>query len=146
MYGGEDSEEEESLPENIVSPPGVSLAFCECVDTLKWRLYEAVVLNPELNTPEAQQNKLLQTYEDVLEHLYQFLDQVVKGSIKESTLQAFPLPLRHEILACAQQIRKMSQGGGALRYTDKIPYHDYLRIQLRIYPYLHHRGKDVDRE
>lgn len=147
MYGGRDSGEEsdeEPMIENLTPPKGITESFCQCVDTIKWKLYEATVLGPELNTPEVQQNKLLEIYEGYLEQLYVVLNQALTGYIKESQLASFPSELRHEMLKCAQEIRRMSQGDGVLRYTDRIPYHDYLQTQLRVYPYLQNRGKDVD--
>lgn len=150
MYGGGgsgDESDEESRPvvENLVPPKGVSETFCQCVDTLKWQLYETIVLGPELNTPRAQQNQLLESYEHHLEMLYAFLSQALKGAMKESVLSSFPASLRPSILQCAQHIQKMRHGGsGSLRYTDRIPYEDYLVTQLRVYPYLHYRGQLQD--
>lgn len=148
-YGGGEEEEsdEESRPvvENLNPPKGVSESFCQCVDALKWKLYATIVLGPELNTAQAQQNQLLEAYEGQLEQMYAFLSQALKGSIKESTLSSFPASLRHPLLQCARDIQKMRHGGGgALRYTDRIPYEDYLVTQLRVYPYLHYRGQSQD--
>jgi len=131
-----------SPPENLVPPKGVSEPFCACVDSLKWKLYESVVMRPELNTPEAQQNELLQTYEGLLEKLYALLTQSLKGPIQESAIHGFPEELHSPIRTCVQNIQGMRRGGGALtRYTDRVPYHDYLQTQLRTYPYLQYHGE-----
>lgn len=146
IHGGGDSDgesEEEEVVENLTPPKGVSESFCQCVDTLKWGIFRATVLGPELNTPEAQQNRLLESYETLLEHLYAFLHDALKGSVKESVLTVFPHGIRHSILTCAQTIQQDTR---TLRYTDRIPYHDYLNTQLRIYPYLQHRGKDLEED
>lgn len=135
----------EEVKENLVPPRDVSEHFRDCVDSLKWSLYESVVLRPELNTPEAQKNELLQTYEVLLEKLHAFLSHVLKGPVQESALQAFPEELRDVVLKCAHRIQGMRQGGGELaQYTDRIPYHDYLETQLRTYPYLQYHGKEQD--
>ena len=147
--GGNGDEEEEQdggeVKENHIPPKGVSEPFCACVDSLKWSLYEHVVLRPEWNTPEAQKNKLLQTYETLLEKLYALLSQALKGPIQESGLESFPEGLRQDVLHCAHRIQGMRRGGGELvRYTDRIPYHDYLETQLRTYPYLQYHGERRD--
>jgi hypothetical protein len=147
IHGGGDSggeSDEETMVENLTPPKGVTESFCQCVDAIKWKLYDATVMGPELKAPEVQQNKLLETYEGYLEQLYVLLNEALKGFIKESLLVRFPSELRHEILKCAQEIQRMSRAGTALRYTECIPYRDYLHTQLRVYPYLQNRGKDAD--
>lgn len=155
IHGGGDSggeSDEETTVENLTPPKGVTESFCQCVDAIKWEVYKATVMGPELNTPEVQQNKLLETYEGYLEQLDVLLNEALKGSIKESLLVRFPSELRHEILKCAQKIQQMSRGGSAMQhtggsalgYTGRIPYRDYLHTQLRVYPYLQNRGKDMD--
>lgn len=149
IYGGAhdevDSEDDTEYKENLVPPKGVSDLFCSCVDSLKWSLYEAVVLGPEWNTPEAQRNDLLQTYETLLEKLFVILSGALKGRKEgEADLRAFPEALRPAVQECVRRILTMQQAGGPSRDVDRVPYQDYLQTQLRIYPYLQYRGRRSD--
>lgn len=112
--------------------------FTHCIHMLKWKLYQAIVLGPEPNTPEAQQNELLQTYVGQLEQLYRILEKALCGEIIDTTLHAFPAPLRQEILSCARDLQKRSKEQNEMRHAaDGVPYRDFLKETLRMYPFVH---------
>lgn len=127
-------------------PPGVDETLATGVHTLKWKLYQIIVLGPELNTPEAQQNELLQAYIRQLERLYRILEKALKGAITDTDLRPFPVSLRHEILTLATKLKgqtKLSNRHAA----DYIPYLDFLKETLRMYPFVHRStGGSVDVE
>lgn len=119
-------------------PPGVDPSYAVCVHSLKWKLYQTIVLGPELNTPEAQQNELLEKYMKHLEHLYGILHKALRGSITESEVRVFPSPLRHEILTCALRLKGLNRGvHKASHVADIVPYQDFLKETLRMYPFVH---------
>jgi hypothetical protein len=121
-------------------PPGVDPAHASCIHTLKWKLYQAIVLGPESNTPEAQQNELLQKYIEHLERLYHLLDKAMRGSVRDVEVRTFPASLRHEILTCALRLKGLNKGGNVNHAADVLPYQDFLKGTLRMYPFVHHAG------
>ncbi len=123
------------MEENNVPPQGVDAEFCRCVQTLKWNLYQAIVLGPQENTPRAQQNDLIQTYVTLLGKLYTFMENALKGRIVDAELRPFPSQRRHEILTCSQWAYRAVKG---LSPTDLVAYRDYLNTSLRVYPFVHH--------
>lgn len=123
------------IEENNVSPAGVDIEFCRCIQTLKWNLYQAIVLGPQENTPQAQQNALVQNYVTLLGKLCTFMENALKGRIVDADLRPFPSRLRHEILTCSQWAYRAVKG---LSPTDLVSYRDYLTTSLRVYPFVHH--------
>lgn len=130
-----DSDSDYEVRGGSIPPKGLDEEFCRCIQTLKWNLYQAIVLGPELNTPSAQQNELIQTYVKHLGHLYNVFENAMKGRIVDSEMRSFPVKLRHEILTCSQWARKHLS---SLPPTDLVPYNDYLNTSLRVYPFVHH--------
>jgi hypothetical protein len=137
MWWGGDVSEEEQEQEQEQDVPEVSPAFQRCVSDIKWRLYETVVFGPELATPEAQENGLIQTYVQQLETLYRLLDAALRGAFKESDLAALPPARRHEVLQCVHALQKVVKG--AQNAAELIPYREYLQEMLRVYPFVHAR-------
>lgn len=121
--------------ENNVPPPGVNAEFSRCIQTLKWNLYQTIVLGPKENTPEAQQNELVQKYVTQLGRLHTFMENALKGRIIDADLRPFPSRRRHEILTCAQWVYRFVKG---FPPNDVVPYRDYLYHVLRVYPFVHH--------
>lgn len=133
-YNDVDSDVESDVEDNT-PPAGVDAEFCRCIQTLKWNLYQTIVLGPQENTPEAQQNGLVQTYVTQLGRLYEFMENALRGRMIEADLRPFPLRHRHEILTCSQWAYRVAKG---LSPTDLVPYRDYLMTALRVYPFVHH--------
>lgn len=121
----------------VPPPPGVDPSNVACVYALKWKLYQLIVLGPEPNTPEAQQNELLQKYVRQLAHLYQLLSKALRGSITDAEVHIFPRTIRHEILTCALQLKGYNKGRTAPHAADIVPYQDFLKETLQMYPYVH---------
>lgn len=118
-----------------IPPKGLDGEFCRCIQTLKWNLYQTIVLSPTLNTPAAQQNDLIQTYINQLGHLYLALDNALSGRINDAMMRPFPIKLRHDILKCSQWIHRLVR---PLTPTDLVPYWDYVNTALLVYPFVHH--------
>jgi hypothetical protein len=134
----------ESDQENNVPPQGVDPEFCRRIQTVKWRLYEKIVLGPETETERAQDNELIQIYMDQLEQLYRFLERAQRGGVVERDLLSFPSDMRSENLSIANWIKTYFKKNGP---ADTLPYRDYLTTTLRIYPFVHHKrmiGGDVE--
>ena len=118
-----------------IPPKELDGEFCRCIQTLKWNLYQTIVLSPALNTSTAQQNDLIQTYVKQLGRLYLVLDNALKGRIIDAEMRPFPVKLRHDILKCSQWIHRVVR---PLTPTDLVPYRDYVNTALRVYPFVHH--------
>lgn len=129
LDSGSESDTEVSVP------PGVDPMYASCVHTLKWKLYQTIVLGPEPNTPEAQQNELLQRYITQLERLYRILEKSLRGSVTDAEVRPFPVSLRHEILTCAMKFKGKNKG--VSHVADVVPYQDFLKETLRMYPFVH---------
>ena len=76
-----DTDTDSQPAENHIPPHGVDDEFCRCIQTLKWNLYQTIVLGPEPNTPEAQQNQLIQRYVAQLGKLYDAMQHALQGRI-----------------------------------------------------------------
>lgn len=127
---------------STIPPPGVDPGYATCIHRLKWKLYQVIVLGPEPNTPEAQQNELLQKYTRMLESLYRILEKALRGSIADTEVRVFPSALRHEILTCAMDLKRARN---AQHVADRIPHQDFLQQTLRMYPFVHrHQGGAAD--
>ncbi len=119
--------------------PDVSPEFQQCVSGVKWRLYETVIFGPELDTPQAQENSLVQVYVQNLEAFYRLLDATLRGQFKEAGLSALPAPRRSEVLQCVHALQKIIKA--ARHAGDLIPYREYLQEVLRVYPFVHTRNE-----
>lgn len=143
-----DSDSDSDFMERMPAPPGVDLPWAQCVHVLKWKLYEAIVLGPELSQPEAQQNELLQVYVNQLEQLYRILEKATHGAVPTSAdLRPFPSRLRLEIMKCASGLKGRMAGAAQTpkHVADRIPYQDFLKQTLRTYPFTH-RGAGGNNE
>lgn len=148
LWSPSDSDSESDTVQLDTPPPGVDPHFSQCVHSIKWKLYQAIVLGPELNTPEAQQNELLQTYVNQLERLYRMFEKALRGSISDADTRPFPSSLRHEILSCAMGLKERIKPSASAHAADLIPYQDQLKQILRMYPFVHRTvgGDDVEAE
>jgi|LauGreDrversion4_2_1035121.scaffolds.fasta_scaffold11122_5 hypothetical protein len=130
-----DSDLESDL-ENNVPPRGMDPEFCRRIQNMKWKLYESIVLGPETETDNAQNNQLIQIYVNTLEKLYRFLERAQHGGVVERDLLSFPAEMRSENLSVANWVKNYFKKNGPI---DTIPYSDYLNTTLRVYPFIHHK-------
>jgi hypothetical protein len=135
MNGYSSDSDSEMEEENNVPPRGLDPEFCKRIQNMKWRLYQIIILSPELDTPNAQNNELIQMYVNQLEDLYRFLDNAQRVGVVEKDLIKFPSELRSENLSMAEWIKKYFKQNGP---ADTLPYRDYLNTTLRVYPFVHH--------
>jgi len=135
MNGYSSDSDSEMEEENNVPPRGLDPEFCKRIQNMKWRLYQIIILSPELDTPNAQNNELIQMYVNQLEDLYRFLENAQRGGVVEKDLIKFPSELRSENLSVAEWIKNYFRQNGP---ADTLPYRDYLITTLRVYPFVHH--------
>ena len=69
-----DSEYDDEYTENEVPPPAINQEFIDNILEVKHKLYETTILAPELETPEAQSNEVLQKYMNKVE----LIEELVK--------------------------------------------------------------------
>jgi hypothetical protein len=133
-YGGNQEEEEEEEEENNVPPPGLDTDVCARIQALKWRIYDDTVLQPELHTPHAQDNGLLQLYVTRLYHLWKTLEDAKYGRVKEDAIARFPKQIQEDVAGLVKWAEKFFKENGP---STTIPYVDYLQTSLKVYPYVH---------
>lgn len=139
-----DSDDEDTIVVSDTPPEGVNPEFARCLYALKWRIYETTVLGPELNTPEAQQNGLIQTYVRQLGALHKVLEKALSQTITDADMRSFRVSLRPDILKCAQRLRPLIKQ--ATNVADHVVYRDFLNERLRMYPFVHHNSAVEDVE
>ena len=137
-----ESESETDDTQDESFPPEVDSSFTKCIYSLKWKLYETVVLGPELKTPEAQHNGLLQKYISHLDKLYEVMDKVLRNTFLETDLRSFPAAHRHEIVTCTNTLKSLTRK--VSNVADVIPYREFLHEILRVYPFVHRGNSDVE--
>lgn len=129
-----DSEYDEEY-QNEVPPPDINKEFKDNILKIKHTLYDKTVLAPELGTKEAQSNKVLQDYLNNLNSLYVMAINAQTGKIlgNQQTIQNFP-PETQEIITST--LKWIADFFSKNTVSDTIPYSDFLRNILHVYPFI----------
>ena len=131
-----DSEyEDEDYTENEVPPPEIDQPFINNILEVKHKLYDATVLAPELETPEAQSNKVLQEYLNNLNSVYVMAINAQTGKTlgNEQRIHNLPPEAREAITRTLQWITDFFNKNTV---PDTIPYSDFIRNILHTYPFV----------
>jgi len=128
-----DSDEEE-YPQNEDPPPAINQEFKDIILEVKHKLYETTVLAPELETPEAQSNEVLQKYMNNLNSVYVMAINAKTGKIigNEQKINNFPPETREMI---TRMLNLIADYFSKNTVPDTIPYSDFIENSLRIYPF-----------
>jgi hypothetical protein len=128
-----DEEYEDEYEQNEVAPPEIDDEFKNGVLNVKHRLYENIILGPELGTKEAQSLETLQSYLNNINDVYILSLNAQRGNINENELNRFPEnvrePLRKLLNWMADYFKKN-------RAPDTIPYEDYVRKSFKEYQFV----------
>ena len=129
-----DSDEEE-YPQNEDPPPAINQEFKDIILEVKHKLYETTVLAPELETPEAQSNEVLQKYMNNLNSVYVMAINAQSGNIlgNEQRINNFPPETREVITRTLNLIADYFSKNNV---PDTIPYSDFIRNSLHVYPFV----------
>jgi len=127
----DDYNDEDSIL-NEEPPPGIDPEFINNVSKLKHTIYEATVLSPELGTEEAQSNRVLENYINVLNNVNNLSKQAQKGEIDESKLKQFPKETQEPIHNLLTTIADYSTNNSP---AVTIPYIDFLQNSFKVHPF-----------
>ena len=138
MSGDKDVELSDSEDElNESAFVGIQPAFKNLVRLTKNQLYECIVRGPPITSKKSQDNTILIDYLARLNSVYQLCETVDTSMPSSQKIQkkisTFPLQTQETI---QQLLSWLTDFYNKNQYVDTIPYHDYLEVQLRRYPFL----------
>ena len=133
----EEEEEEEEEDYNDMSFESVSSEWKRLVLDVKNTIYNNVIFGPELESDEAQNIALVDTYRTHLIELNKLCKVIPNRTNTKEQIQkkllTFPMGT-HDIIG--ELVRAVDTLFRKNQYVDTIPYTDYLDVHLRIYPFL----------
>jgi hypothetical protein len=133
----EEEEEEEEEDYNDMPFESVSPDWKRLVLEVKNTIYNNVIFEPELESDEAQNIALVDTYRTHLIELNKLCKNVPNQINTKEEIQKrlvmFPMG-SHDIIG--ELIHGVDTLFRKNQYVDTIPYTDYLDVHLRIYPFL----------
>jgi hypothetical protein len=140
----EDSDSEyndEEYVQNEVPPPEMDQKFIDNILEVKHKLYENTVLAPELETPGAQSNKVLQDYLNNLNSVYVMAINAQNGITlgNEQRINTFPPETREAI---TRTLKWIAEYFSKNTVPDTIPYSDFIRNTLHTYPFVQDKSFD----
>jgi hypothetical protein len=136
FFGGDqwtESDDEEKYLPNEHAPKGVDE---DCINTIlhtKHRVYEDIVLSPDADTEEAQDDSLLEKYINCIHNIYVLAIISQNGKKNSHRLDDFPKGVRSDIETLLNSIEAIFSKN---RIPDTIPYIDYIRNHLHVYPFI----------
>jgi len=121
--------------QNEVPPPAINQEFIDNILKVKHKLYETTVLAPELETPEAQSNEVLQKYMNNLNSVYVMAINAQSGKIigNEQKINNFP-PETREVIT--RMLNLIADFFSKNTVPDTIPYSDFIRKSLQEYQFV----------
>jgi|UniRef100_A0A6C0BFS4 hypothetical protein len=136
-YNEEEEEKEEDDMYNDAPFEPISPDCKKLVLEVKRTLYNSIIFGPDLQSEEAQSNKLLLKYLKKMMKLYEICEIIENDTVTEEEIQkqlmTFPMKTRNII---SQLINWITIFFRKNQYVDTIPYIDYLDIHFRKHPLL----------
>lgn len=133
-YDNEDDEERNDEP-----PDNIDSDFSNNVQQIKWKIYQNIVFKPQLETREAQDNKLLNEYVNCVRQLYVYTLEAQNGNNNKINLNKFPNEVRDDISKLLNWISDFFRKN---QPYQTIPYSDYLSNSFKVYPFVHKKTFD----
>ena len=128
----DDYNDEDSIL-NEEPPPDVDENFKKSVSNLKHTIYEATVLSPDLGTEEAQNNRVLEDYINVLNNVNNLSKQAQKGKINKNELNQFPKEIQEPINNLLTSITDHSKNNSP---ADTITRIDHIQNSFKVHPFI----------
>jgi hypothetical protein len=134
MNIGGDYEEDDI--QNDEYPKDMDSEFLEMVSKIKWKLYEMIILSPELGTELAQNTNLIDIYKNEINNLHILTINAQKGLIIEKQIKNLPNKVQDDVKNLLFWILNFYKKN---RHYETIPYSDYLRRSLHVYVFNHRK-------
>jgi hypothetical protein len=135
IFGGDHWEESDDDSNeyflNETQPNGVNDEFSNMLLRTKHKLYTSIVLSPNIDNENAQDNGLLEDYLNHMNRLYVMTVVCQNGKSNVRNLNEFPEEVRADIQKLVEWLESFFSKN---RIPDTIPYTDYIRNQLHVYP------------
>lgn len=128
----DDNYNDDEIIQNDVPPPDIDPEFRNNVLNIKHEIYENTILEPELNTEEAQSEELLNKYTENLNNVYILCLNAQKGNISNN-LDKFPKEVRHSISTLLSWLADFFKKN---QVVDTIPYASYIQKSFKEYPFV----------
>jgi hypothetical protein len=127
--------------QNEVPPSSINQEFIDNILEVKHKLYDNIVLSPELGTSKAQSNEVLQEYLNKLNDMYVIAVNAQNGavSITEIQLNKFPPEARDAI---KNTLRWIADYFSKNQIPDTIPYSDFIRKSFHEYQFVQDNSFD----
>jgi hypothetical protein len=147
LYGGNLNVDEEEFDDNNdeerndIPPEDLDPTFCKNVQKIKWDIYKNIILKPELQTSNAQNNNLLNDYLTSIRGIYVLTLNAQKGKNKNINLNHFPEEVRGEIQELLDWIADFFKKN---QIYQTIPYSHYLNNSFNEYPFIQRQSFNND--
>ena len=130
------SDSESDIDENIqneISPPLIDDNFKTNLVNLKKKLHEIVITGPKLGTPNAQSDKVFNTYREHIINIYKLFKKAQNGTITTNSLSQFPEDSRESISNLLKFINSYFKNPKN-KTEDMLPYEHAIE-NFKKYPY-----------
>ncbi len=127
-----DDDYDENYLQNETPPPALSEDFIKSILDIKNKLYNNIVLSPNLGTPNAQDTRILQTYLDRVNDVYILSINAQNGKLQNMNLDKFPENVRELIQKTLESISAIFSKNTV---ADTIPYRHFIDMNLHYYPF-----------
>lgn len=129
----DDEYEDEEYQQNEEVPVDIDEKFKNDVLNVKHKLYENIVLSPELGTEKAQNLETLQEYLKNINNVYILCLNAQKGIINDEELNKFPVNVRDSLKRVLNWLNDYFRKN---QIPDTIPYDDFINKSFREYQFV----------
>lgn len=129
----DDEYEDEEYQQNEEVPVDIDEKFKNDVLNVKHKLYENIVLSPELGTEKAQNLETLQEYLKNINNVYILCLNAQKGIINDEELNKFPVNVRDSLKRVLNWLNDYFRKN---QIPDTIPYDDFINKSFKEYQFV----------
>jgi hypothetical protein len=137
-----ESDSDEDIKNEIPPDDNIDPTFAKNLMDIKHKLYAEVVYSPGLNTPNAQNNKILEKYTDRINTCYILCKDAEKGlntTNNAATINTKLLPFSDTSKSAIMQLLDWIADFFVKNTpSDTARYHYYITNQLHVYPFMMH--------
>ncbi len=129
----DDEYDDEEHQQNEEVPVGIDEKFKNDVLNVKHKLYENIVLSPELGTEKAQNLETVQEYLKNINNVYILCLNAQKGIINDEELNKFPVNVRDSLKRVLNWLNDYFRKN---QIPDTIPYDDFINKSFKEYQFV----------